>query len=77
MTLTIDQMPGHDHAIHSGGFDLGSKGVTCRDNYTKDNQGYLTIAGGSQSHAHGLAGDTGQTNTLPPYYSLNVVMRIA
>ena len=33
--------------------------------------------GGSQGHAHMFSGHTGNANSLPPYYSVALIMRIS
>ena len=62
---------------------------TSRGNYTGDNRPYYQGAGtlqgsistyatgGSQSHTHSLTATTGTASSLPPYYALAYVMRIA
>ena len=34
-------------------------------------------AGASQPHTHGLDGSTGDSSSLPPYYSLVLIMRVS
>lgn len=38
---------------------------------------WATYTGASQSHTHPLSGASGQASTLPPYYALAYIMRVA
>ncbi len=75
-TLSVGQMPTHNHA-------------TSRGNSTGDNRPYYqgagTLqgsistynAGNSVSHTHALTASTAAADSLPPYYALAYIMRIA
>lgn len=75
-TLTEAQLASHAHSY--------SKGATNRA-YTGGNSGPLDrlitdqtgATGGSQSHTHTLSGASGEADSLPPYYALALIMRIA
>lgn len=64
-TLTVDEMPRHNHTITSlGGGGTGSgAGLNCVDNPTY--QGHTCPAGGGQAHEN-----------RPPYYALAYIMRL-
>lgn len=79
-TLTVEQLASHFHVQTSHGYYSlggsavmqtagGSGGVT--DNRTTE------IAGGSQPHTHTLSGASEAANSIPPYYALSIIMRIA
>lgn len=80
-TLTVEQMPTHNHknADQSGGYGSNSN----RRFLTKDivnnafGPSFSDNTGGSQSHTHTLDGASGEANGLPPYYALSYIMRIA
>ena len=45
---------------------------------TPENSGAATQSSGdSQPHTHPLSGSTGDADSLPPYYALALIMRIA
>ena len=77
-TLTVEQLATHSHSIYaratvqSGGTEnppLDSEGPA---------QDYVTSeVGGSQPHTHTLSGASGAADSLPPYYALALIMRIA
>lgn len=75
-TLTVAQMPGHTHtppAVEQGAAGNGFLGVSTGNWYPRD----ITSTGGSKSHTHSLSGASGQASTLPPYYALAYIMRVA
>ena len=74
----MEQLATHIHSIYTratvqaGGAEnppLDSTGVA--SNYS------TSEAGGSQPHTHDLTGASGEASTLPPYYALALIMRIA
>lgn len=77
-TLTVEQLATHSHSIYtratvqSGGTEnppLDANGPA---------QDYVTSeVGGSQPHTHTLSGASGAADSLPPYYALALIMRIA
>lgn len=78
-TLTEAQIASHLHDnwyYEVGGFTSGQGGAVKRDGmYPRD--WYTQPAGGSQPHTHPLPGASGQASTLPPYYALAYIMRVA
>ena len=77
-TLTVEQLATHIHSIYAratvqaGGAEnppLDSTGVASFYSTSE--------AGGSQPHTHDLTGASGEASTLPPYYALALIMRIA
>lgn len=74
VTLTVDQLANHCHRISDGYKAGGGEGAW------PGNEGTVartTFVGGSQPHTHGLGGSTGDGSSLPPYYSLSMIMRIS
>ena len=74
-TLSTEQTARHTHTAQgvvgaSGGFGGGGTGLW---------QGTVTTSavGGSQPHAHPLEGATNQTDSLPPFLSFEIVVRVA
>ena len=74
-TLSVAQMPSHNH----GNVDI-LKTTSGNADYVY-NGGYVHDAmdktGGSRSHTHALSGASGDADSLPPYYALALIMRIA
>ena len=76
-TLTKDEMPSHKHriawaqstAVGSTGLS-GASAPAFKENLCEN-------TGGSQSHSHSLSNSTSSTNSLPPYYTLAMIMRCA
>lgn len=76
-TLTETQLASHKHLANllvpvSG---QGLQGTTSAQ--TGNASTYTDPAGGSQSHTHALDGTSGAADSLPPYYALALIMRIA
>ena len=78
-TLTEAQLATHGHAypyyIHSG-VTTGSASIL-NANDTGAGTAASSKSGGSQSHTHALSGASGAADSLPPYYALALIMRIA
>ena len=74
-TLSVAQMPSHNHGnvnilkTTSGNADYVYSGGYAHDAMDK--------TGGSRSHTHALSGASGDADSLPPYYALALIMRIA
>lgn len=75
-TLTVEQMPGHNHQVNAA--KLGISGMNRGEWANIGNLNITTTStGGSQSHTHGLSGESEEASSLPPYYALSYIMRIA
>ena len=76
-TLSVEQMPGHNHTANVGKFHTGGNN---RGTYASGDNVVASTSqtGGSQSHTHSLSGISSETaDSLPPYYALSFIMRIA
>ncbi|WP_455551944.1 hypothetical protein [Desulfovibrio sp.] len=75
-TLTVEQLASHTHTVH-GNSDGGWSGSapTIGDGWQWNRK--VDATGGSQPHTHTLDGASGSANSLPPYYALSFIMRIA
>lgn len=76
-TLSETQLASHKHQANllvpvSG---QGLQGTTSAQ--TGNASTYTEPAGGSQPHTHALDGTSGAADSLPPYYALALIMRIA
>lgn len=77
-TLSVGQLAEHIHGLGAWtGQKNDSGGSAGNLNVGTASYDQTNAAGGSQSHSHGLSGDTGQASSLPPYYSLVFIMRTA
>lgn len=74
-TLTKEQMPSHTHSYTR----YSSKGGEGRsyEQWYADSRQNTGATGGSQPHTHTLSGASGKADSLPPYYALALIMRIA
>ena len=76
-TLTVEQLAAHNHQIP---FDLllPLAGSSVNKFPRSGSYGQSTDStGGSQPHTHTLSGASGAADSLPPYYALALIMRIA
>ena len=76
-TLTVEQMPGHNHTADVGKFHVGGNN---RGTYSSGDNVVASTSqtGGSQSHTHSLSGaQSDSASNLPPYYALAYIMRCA
>ena len=76
-TLSVKQMPGHNHTATVGKFHTGGNN---RGTYASGDNVVASTSqtGGSQSHTHSLSGFSSKAaNSLPPYYALSFVIRCA
>ena len=78
-TLSTKQMPSHTHGYSKVTWWSGWHGRNDGDDCKPPSDGQPTDAtGGSQAHTHALSGaKSGSASTLPPYYALTYIMRIA
>lgn len=76
-TITGEQLAIHHHPMMS----FAQVNYTNGDHSSFDASGnvlnYSGYAGGSQPHTHAWTGASGDANSLPPYYALALIMRIA
>lgn len=76
-TLTVGQMPIHKHPLSSfTQVEYGNGGNRSFDG-NGDTVAFCGDEGGSQPHTHAWTGASGDANSLPPYYALALIMRIA
>lgn len=74
-TLSVAQMPTHNH----GNCDI-LRVTNGNADYTYDGgQSHSTMdnTGGSSPHTHALSGASDAADSLPPYYAMAIIMRIA
>ena len=77
-TLTVSQMTRHNHSGDTVNLPLGYDGLQGAESYnTRIPQQGIGYSGGSQPHTHSLSGESGEADSLPPYYALALIMRIA
>ena len=77
-TLTESQMTTHNHSGDTVNLPLGYDGLQGAASYnTRVPQQGIGYSGGSQPHTHSLSGTSGAADSLPPYYALALIMRIA
>lgn len=77
-TLTVSQMTKHNHSGDTVNLPLGYDGLQGAASYnTRVPQQGIGYSGGSQPHTHSLSGESGEADSLPPYYALALIMRIA
>lgn len=74
-TLTESQLAQHRHQFRTGHTEQGNGADATEGNYVW--LAYTTFTGGSQPHTHSLTTSTAATGSLPPYYALAYIMRIA
>ena len=76
-TLTVAQLAKHTHTVNAGGSMLVD--VWNRESPTSSSASVTTSATGSSSaHTHSLTGaKSGSASSLPPYYALAYIMRVA
>ena len=74
-TLTVAQLASHGHGINIP-TEYNGEGTRYRQ-WVNIKSGNTSATGGSQPHTHTLAGASGASDSLPPYYALALIMRIA
>ena len=82
-TLSVDQIAAHQHTQSTEGLQVFSgttrtqRGWAASGSQSQSNAATVSN-GGSQPHAHSLSGISSEAaNSLPPYYALSFIMRIA
>lgn len=79
-TLTVAQMPGHNHTLKIIQGSPGGGNWTIKNNLSTEyamSMDYSAATGGSKSHTHSLSGTATAKSSLPPYYALAYIMRVA
>ena len=77
-TLTVEQLASHTHKYTIGnGGAWEASGASYRESTENRSQIPTTSTGGSKPHTHTLSGASGEADSLPPYYALALIMRIA
>ena len=77
-TLTVEQLASHEHAYMGSPSYQWRNGSTDADAAYKPSSQITGTTGGSQPHTHNLSGGSSETaDSLPPYYALALIMRIA
>ncbi|EEO27899.1 hypothetical protein [Oxalobacter paraformigenes] len=75
-TLTINQIPSHNHGVGYYISRSGNAGNGFQVERTTDNFAftylYTTVQGGNQPHSHSLSGSV---STVPPYYALCFILK--
>ena len=80
-TLVVEQLAEHFHTQST----IGNRGLGNRvqqiywstGNGLSNGDSSTHPTGGSQSHTHALDGSVGNGSSLPPYYSLTLIMRVS
>ena len=74
-TLSVAQLAAHSHPYEYPNIKTNSVvGFGAYGDHSSTNTG---ATGGSKSHTHTLSGASGQASSLPPYYALAYIMRVA
>ena len=70
-------MPIHNHKIPASWDDAQGRGgeIPAVTRYLNNSDSAGT--GGNRPHTHALTGASGEASSLPPYYALALIMRIA
>ena len=76
-TLTVEQLASHRHDIKTFPGRIGAAEPQQVWEATGDTIRLTENTGGSQPHTHTLDGASGEASSLPPYYALSFIMRIA
>ena len=77
-TLTVEQLASHAHTTTLSSNTPGSYSLQPGSGAYYNSSAFPSAnTGGSQSHTHDLDGTSEEASTLPPYYALALIMRIA
>lgn len=76
-TLSVEQLATHSHQIDTNNSYQGAACVSSGNIPQPIASLSSKTAGGSQPHTHTLSGSSGAADSLPPYYALALIMRIA
>ncbi|MDD2967179.1 MAG: hypothetical protein PHN64_06840 [Desulfovibrionaceae bacterium] len=73
-TLTVEQMPSHNHTVSAAqAYYTNASASNYRNEATQTTQ-TTSSTGGSQAHSHSMSGTV---SILPPYYALAYIMKLA
>lgn len=73
-TLTVDQMPSHNHTVGQAYADaIGPNIATTGEGATSSLSASVRNTGGSLPHSHSISGSV---PTLPPFYALAFIMKL-
>lgn len=76
-TLSVEQLAKHKHTGMTVN-NVGANGLPAQpQSPTRLPEQGIGYTGDSQPHTHTLSGSSGSASTLPPYYALALIMRIA
>ena len=75
-TLSIEQLASHTHSF-STWYGTNGHNTGCSGSSPQGSDKTTATTGGSQPHTHTLSGASGAADSLPPYYALALIMRIA
>ena len=75
-TLSVAQVASHTHSGNVSSLASSGGIMTSHSDIVKL-EGSIGYTGGSQPHTHSLSGASGQASSLPPYYALAYIMRVA
>lgn len=76
-TLSAAQLASHTHPAAASYLIYASGDVPVAGGNYRYTASAAPAAGGSQSHTHTISGASGQASSLPPYYALAYIMRVA
>lgn len=81
-TLTVEQLASHTHFTQgyygaANGPDRECQSRKLISGDPVESSTSILSSGNSQPHTHALSGESGSANSLPPYYALALIMRIA
>jgi hypothetical protein len=75
-TLTVDEIPAHNHSVYTTGIQNGSG--SWGSGLQGTGLGYITTStGGGQAHNHSFTGTPATIDNMPPYLAVNVWVRTA
>ncbi|ARQ46665.1 hypothetical protein [Oxalobacter formigenes] len=74
-TLTVDQMPSHNHTVGQAYADAIGPNIATTDSSSSSYSPFASVknTGGSLPHSHSISGSV---PTLPPFYALAFIMKL-
>ena len=81
-TLSVEQLASHTHFTQGFYGAQNGPGRECQSRKQipgdpVESSTSILSSGNSQPHTHTLDGSSGEATSLPPYYALSYIMRIA